>query len=52
MQKNPTKSQRKAIVGRFRRGGQYERLEGQEGQKFSATKVGFEKLMSGGGARG
>ena len=37
--KLPTKSQRKAIVDDFRRGRQYERLEGQEGRRFSATKM-------------
>ena len=31
---------------------QYERLEGQEGQTFSATKMNFEKPPAGGGARG
>ena len=34
--------QRKAIVADFCRGRQYERLEGQEGQKLSATKTNLE----------
>ena len=50
--KLPTKSQRKAIVDDFPTGRQYERLEGQEGRRFSATKMNFKKLPAGGGARG
>ena len=34
--------QRKAIVDDFCRGRQYERLEGQEGQRLSATKTNLE----------
>ena len=37
--KLPTKSQRKAIVDDFRRGRQYERIEGKEVQRFSTTKM-------------
>ena len=50
--KLPMKSQRKAIVDDFRRGRQYERLEGQEGRRLSATKMNFEKPPVGGGACG
>ena len=50
--KLPMKSQWKSIVGDFHRGIQYERLEGQEGRQFSATKINFETPPAGGGARG
>ena len=46
------KSQWKAIVDNFRRGCQCERLERQEGRRFSATKMNFEKPPAGYGARG
>ena len=36
----------------FSQGCQYERLEGQEGRRFSATKMNFEKPPAGDGARG
>ena len=49
--KLPTKSQRKAVDD-FCSGRQYERLEGQEGRQFSATKMNSGKLPAGGGARG
>ena len=39
--KTSTKSQRKVIVNDFCRGSQYEQLEGQEGWRFSATKINF-----------
>ena len=47
--KLPMKLQRKAIFDNFCRVSQYERLEGQEGQRFSATKMNFEKLPARGG---
>ena len=50
--KLPIKLQRKAIVDDFHSGRQYEPLEGQEGRRFSATKMNFEKPPTGGGARG
>ena len=37
---------------RFLKGRQYERLGWKEGQQFFATKMNFEKLPAGGGARG
>ena len=43
------KSQWKAIVDSFQRGRQYERLEGQEGRKLSATEMNSEKLPAQGG---
>ena len=53
MQKKlPKQLQWKAIVDDFCRGGQYERLEGQEGCGFFATQMNFEKPPEGGGARG
>ena len=47
-----TKSQRKETVDNFCRGGQYERLGRKESRQFSETKIDFEKLPAGGGARG
>ena len=38
------KLQRKAIVDNFCRGRQYERLEGQKGQRLFATKTNLENL--------
>ena len=50
--KLPEKLQRRVIVDGFCREHQYERLEVEEGCRFSATKTNFEKPLGGGEARG
>ena len=47
--KTADEPQRTVSVDDFRRGRQYERLEGQEGRRFSATKMNFEKPPAVGG---
>ena len=46
--KLPTKLQWKAIVDNFHRERMYERLEGQEGRRLSATKMNSKKTPAGG----